>query len=116
MEADIKLEACANVHKILFWLSKTDIENYFVEINKSLQDCGYEVLPALMYSQQGIFTDKDLIYLEENGFIQKCSSDIVQEETSTMTEVYNQMQKSKNKYDPLRHVFTTELGKFSIRH
>jgi len=126
-----------DVHRFLFWLNREEIENYFEEINTALKDCGYEQLKTLQYQKQGIFSDEDFVYLEDKGLIQKkvlheplnnCSrkekdtenlrtaEDSDQEETSSTTALYNQMQKKGGAYDPLRHVFTTELGKFSVRH
>lgn len=130
-----------DVHRLLFWLSKEEIENYVEEINAALQNCGYEPLKTLQYQEQGIFSDEDFLSLEDEGYIQKKNSlydnvdssskkdteektpenlrtteDEDQEETSSTTALYNQMQKKGGAYDPLRHVFTTELGKFSVRH
>ena len=118
-----------DAHRMLFWLSKQEIDNYFEEINLALQECGYQLLPPLKYATQGIFSDEDLLFLEEKGCIEKTEildvpedlQEPVQaedntEETSTMTALYNQMKKKKNTYDPLRHIFTTEGGKFSVRH
>ena len=130
-----------DVHRLLFWLSKEEIENYFEEINAALQNCGYELLKTLQYQEQGIFSDEDFLSLEEEGYIKKknlsydnvdspskkdtdektlenlrMTEDEDQEETSSTTALYNQMQKKGGAYDPLRHVFTTELGKFSVRH
>ena len=112
--------------------------NFFEKINIALQGCGYEQLQPLKYQAQGIFSDEDFLYLEERGYIRKKkipqeSSDDSsinqkdtenlgkmekedQEETSSTTALYNQLQKKGGAYDPLRHVFTTELGKFSVRH
>ena len=133
-----KCHSMNDVHRLLFWLNREDIENYFEEINTALQDCGYEQLQTLKYQAQGIFSDEDFLYLEERGYIRKKkipqeSSDDSsinqkdtenlgkmekedQEETSSTTALYNQLQKKGGEYDPLRHVFTTELGKFSVRH
>ena len=128
-----KCRSMNDVHRHLFWLSKSEIENYFDEINVALQECGYEVLPSLKYLTQGIFSDEDLLLLETKGYIKKqfqpeesdntesdnTESDNTESdntESSAMTELYNQMQKKKTTYDPLRHVFTTETGKFSVRH
>ena len=137
-----KCHSMNDVHRFLFWLNKEEIENYFEEINAALQDCGYEQLKTLQYQSQGIFSDEDFLHLEDKGYIKKkylsedlnnCSTqrkDIeekdlenlreiegeTQEETSSTTALYNQMQKKGGAYDPLRHVFTTELGKFSVQH
>ena len=138
-----KCHSMNDVHRLLFWLTREEIENYFEEINIALQECEYEQLKTLQYQAQGIFSDEDFLYLEDNGYIKKstyshkalddCSikekdtdekdienlrttEDDDQEETSSTTALYNQMQKKCGAYDPLRHVFTTELGKFSVRH
>ena len=134
-----KCHSMNDVHRFLFWLSKEEIANYFEEINTALQNCGYEPLKTLQYQAQGIFSDEDFLSLEDEGYIKKKdpSYDNVnnsfekdtkektlenpsttedQEETSSATALYNQMQKKGGAYDPLRHVFTTELGKFSVRH
>ena len=58
-----------DVHRLLFWLSKEEIENYFEEINVALQNCGYEPLKKLQYQEQGIFSDEDFLSLEDDNAI-----------------------------------------------
>ena len=139
----VKCHSMNDVHRVLFWLNREEIENYVEEINIALQDCGYELLKPLQYRTQGIFSDEDFLHLEDKGYIKKKDTkhnsfeslvtngqdteeehlgkgrtreEEPQEEASSTTALYNQLQKKSGTYDPLRHVFTTELGKFSVRH
>ena len=43
----VKSRYMNDIHKALFWLSRTEIENYYEEINLALQECGYEELHDL---------------------------------------------------------------------
>lgn len=115
---------CMNdVHKYLFWMNEGEINEYLNDVNEALEECGYIALPTLEYASQGVFSDDDILHLEELGLIYKKTdpSPENQEEnqedtTSSVTALYNQMKRQKNTYDPLRHVFTTEQGKFTVRH
>ena len=111
-----------DIHRELFWLSRIEIENYCEEINVALRECGYEELSNLQYSTQGIFSDDDLILLEEQGYINKKENIEPISPTESDSEEYDAMKallEQKNKksmYEPLQHISTTETGKFSIRH
>jgi poly-D-alanine transfer protein DltD len=118
----VKSRYMNDIHKALFWLSRTEIENYYEEINLALQECGYEELHDLEYSSQGIFSDEDLILLEKQGYINKVENIEPISETEADSDEYDAMKallEQKNKarmYEPLQHISTTETGKFSIRH
>ena len=121
-----------DVHKYLFWMNETEIMDYLNDVNQALEECGYHPLPHLEYASQGFFSDEELLHLEELGLISKKAdfeenvsksaeetqhnSDLEDDSPSSVTALYNQMKRKNNTYDPLRHVFTTEQGKFSVRH
>ena len=115
------------VRKHIFWMSLEELELTKSEISTCLQQEGYHPLPDKKNREKGLFSEKQLVQLEDQGLIvpkenRSCddSSNEQDVEMSDDQQEYDVVQallsSPQASYEPLSHIQTTEAGRFTAKH